>query len=151
MVDTNYEISSKTCALCFKDERTCILIEGDKKIIIEMPLNEYLNYNCNYYGSSFHGRVKGSQTTLGMKYKLPIIIEESKELIFFPTKSYKNKSCSWISLNNILGYEADDFSTLVTFTTGIVYKFDISIESFENQVLRATRLLMKLKNRKQNL
>ena len=85
---------------------------------------------------------------LGMKYKLPIIIEESRELVFFPTKAYNSENCSWIALNNIMKYEKSENGTTVTFNTGIKKNYEISIESFENQMLRATKLLLNLKNRK---
>lgn len=142
------EISSKTCALSFKSGKECTIIEGDREIDINMSLQEFMNYNCEYYGSSFEGRIKGSQLALGMKYKLPIIVEESREMIFFPTRAYNNENCSWISLNNIYSYKSQNSSTLVTFTSGKQYKFEISFESFENQVLRASKLLLILKNRK---
>ncbi len=148
MINTSLEISSKTCALSFKDEKECTIIEGDKELNIAMSLQDFINYNCEYYGSSFEGRVKGAQLALGMKYKLPIIIEESRELVFFPTRSYNSEKCSWISLNNISSYEEKNATTLVTFNSGKKHTFEISIESFENQMLRATKLLLTLKNRK---
>ena len=75
MVNLDYEITSKTCAVKYKHEKSCIVIEGDSEIFIDKPINKYLNYNCNYFGSSLEGRLKSSQMILGMKYKLPIIIE----------------------------------------------------------------------------
>lgn len=147
-MNTNLEISSKTCALNFKNENECTIIDGDKEITVNMSLQQFVNYNCEYYGSSFAGRIKGAKVALGMKYKLPIIIEESREIVFFPTKAYNSEKCSWIALNNISTYEAKNSSTLVTFTSGIKQLFEISQESFENQMLRATKLLLILKTRK---
>lgn len=151
MLNLDYEITTKTCAVKYRDERSCTVIEGENEIIINKPINKYLNYNCNYFGSSLEGRLKSSQMILGMKYKLPIIIEESREIVFFPTSSPRKQNCTWISLGNIDKYEKNDLSTVVTFTSGKKYKFDISIESFENQLLRASKLLLNLKNRKQKI
>ena len=145
------EISSKTCALSFKNENMSSFLEGTEEYNVEMPWQELINYNCEYYGSSFEGRVKGAQQSLGMKYKLPIIIEESREIVFFPTKAYNSDNCSWIALNNIAKYEKSKNSTIVTFNSGIKREYKISIESFENQMLRATKLLLNLKNRKLEL
>ena len=83
-----------------------------------------------------------------MKYKLPIVIEEKHEIIFFPTKSTNHKDCEWIALNNIYSYEKNGFSTVVTFKNGVKIPFNISIESFENQLLRASKLHLIIKNRK---
>lgn len=149
MENEKHEISTNTCAISYKEEEKCTIIEGKEKIDVDMNLQDYLNYNCEYYGSSFEGRHKGSQSILGMKYKLPIIIEESKEIVFFPTKAYNHIECAWISLHNITSYEQSSHSTIVTFNSGIKAKYNISLESFENQLIRANKLLLILKNRKQ--
>ena len=147
MKSADCEISSKTCAICYKSENECTVIEGKEEKALKINIQKYINYNCEYYGSSFEGRKKGSKFILGMKYKLPIIIEESREIIFFPTKAYEKAGCSWISLKNIVSYEGSK-KTKVTFNNGIQKEFDISLESFENQILRANKLLLILKNRK---
>lgn len=147
-MELEYEINSSTCAINYETETTCYVVEEKRKRKINKSLQQFLNYNCNYFGSSFEGRIKSAKLLLGMKYKLPIIIEESQEIIFFPTKSYRNK-CSWISLTKILKYEKKGKNTLVTFTSGKAEQYDISYESFENQVLRATKLLLILKNNKE--
>ena len=150
MKKTNYEITTQTCALKGKNKNQFLLIEDNKIQTVNMPLSKFLNHNCTYFGSSYEGRIKSSQLLLGMKYKLPIIVEESKEIIFFPTKSQENITCEWISLNNIEYFEKKNFSTVVTFKNGIKTTFDISIKSFENQFLRASKLKLLLKNRKVN-
>ncbi len=146
----NYEITTNTCALKGKNNKEFIIVEGKKAYKVNMNLSKFLNYNCTYFGSSYEGRLKSSKLLLGMKYKLPIVIEESKEIIFFPTKSTDHKDCEWISLNNIYSYEKKGFSTVVTFKTGVKIPFNISIESFENQLLRASKLHLIIKNRKVN-
>jgi len=150
MKQTNYEINTKTCALKGKTKNQFLLVENNKISTVNMSLSKFLNYNCTYFGSSYKGRIKSSQLLLGMKYKLPIIVEESREIIFFPTKSIDHVDCEWISLNNIKTFEKNNFSTVVTFKDGLKMTFDISIESFENQFLRASKLQLILKNRKIN-
>lgn len=147
MKSADYEISCKTYAICYKSKNECTVLEEKKEIKIKTNIQKFINYNCEYYGSSFEGRKKGSKSILGMKYKLPIIIEESREIIFFPTKAYEKEGCSWISLKNIISYEGNE-TTKVTFSSGIQKEFNISLESFENQILRANKLLLILKSRK---
>lgn len=153
MVTDIYEINSETCALIPENGQTTKIINGSKILTQPQNINTIVNYSCEYYGSSFDGRVKGSKAVLGMRYKLPIIIEESRELIFFPTTSYDNEKCAWISLQNISSYEQAGKSknkTKIVFKSGVTINYPISYESFENQLLRATRLLLILKNRKEN-
>ena len=148
MNNEQYEISSTTCALIPKFDLSTVIVEEEKSIHILMPIQKIIEYSCAYYGSSFQGRIIGLKYALGSKYKLPIIIEESKELIFFPTLSAENENCIWISLNNIINYQNCGNYTEITFKNNKKIKIEISYRSFENQMLRATKLLLILKSRK---
>ena len=83
------------------------------------------------YGSTCEGRIKGTKMILGSNYKVPIIIEETNEIIFFPTESAKNANCIWLSLNNIRSYEKSNGFTKVTFNSGKDLIIKMSISSFE--------------------
>ena len=143
-----YEINSKTCALISKEKDQTEIIEEDKTFIINKPVTKILKESCEYYGSSLEGRIKGSKTMLGMCYKLPIIVESSKELIFFPTTSPLNEECCWISIKNIKDYIAVDNNVVIKFKGNVTEKFPITYEALENQMFRSTKLMLLLKNRK---
>ncbi len=143
-----YEINSSTCALIPNSNFSTTIIEKSKKLIFQNSPQEIINYSCAYYGSSFKGRLCGSKQALGSKYKLPIIVEESREMIFFPTASYENANCAWISLKQVAHYENEKDGVKVFFQSGSSISLNISYESFENQILRATKLLLILKSRK---
>lgn len=150
MVINNYEINSTTYALIPENKKTTKVIEADQELSLESSVNKILDYSCAYYGSSFKGRLKGSKYALGSKYKLPIIVEETREMIFFPTTSYENEDCIWLSLNGVLEYKKEDNNTVLKFKNNKTITLPISYESFENQILRASRLLLILKSRKNN-
>lgn len=143
-----YEINSTTCALITENNFSTTIIDINGITNIEYPINKLIDYSCSYYGSSFKGRLEGAKTVLGSKYKLPIIVEETREIILFPTTSYKNNECAWISLKNISDYKKNGNKVTILFKTNHQIDLNISYESFENQVLRATKLLLILKNRK---
>lgn len=107
-----------------------------------------ISHSCEYFGSSLKGRLSGSKTMLGMGYKLPVIIEESKEIIFMPTMSVDHKECSWINIAHIQNYKAKDNNVVVSFSSGVKRELPISYFSFENQFFRASKLLLTLKMRK---
>lgn len=148
MVKENYEINASTCALIPKDDFSTIILEKNDTITTLTPIQKIINYSCAYFGSSFQGRINGSKHILGSKYKLPIIIEETKELIFFPTLSPENNECIWLSLTNITNYYNQQNKVIVKFNGNKQIELNISYESFENQMLRATKLLLILKSRK---
>lgn len=111
---------------------------------------EIVDESCQYYGSSYQGRYIGAKKLLEMDYKLPIIIDEVKEVIMFPTSSPKIENCHWICVNNIENYEKNRKNSIIKFTNKMTCEIVISLKSLENQIMRATMLLMKLKKRKTN-
>ena len=146
-----YEISSKTCALLAINSKETEVIEEENRFIIDHRATKIIKKSCEYYGCTLAGRLKGSQKQLGMKYKLPIVIENTNELIFFPTTSPRLEDCSWISLNNIKTYQKQGYGTLVEFNNGITIELEISLETLENQINRATRLMLVTRQRSKML
>ena len=143
-----YEFNKGTLAILPNGKESSLIYEDDSRYIIDdNPLN-IMEDSCKYFGSSYVGRYEGAKNILGVSYKLPIIIEETQELIFFPTNSPRLDNCSWISLKNINNYIKNDNKVLVNFKNGINLEFDLSIFSFENQIFRALRLENILKTRK---
>jgi len=144
------EVNRGTCAIISLDKEMCKIInESEKEQVLKMPTIDIIEYGCRFFGSSFAGRVEGSKFLLGSCYKLPIIIEEQNEMIFFPTHSYRNEKCAWISLNHINEYKKDDYGVKLKFNNGKIISLPISFESFEAQFFRATKLLLTLRKRKQ--
>jgi len=146
-----YEISKQTLAVIALNEETSKIIEEDKEFTINRSSKKIINDSCKFFGSSYEGRFQGTKTMLGISHKSPIIIEESSEIIFFPTSSPRLDMCSWISLNNIKDYYKDKKNTIINFSCGKVLNLDISYGIIDNQVLRATRLQIILKNKKNML
>lgn len=148
MLLDEYEISSATQAIVPLDEEKTMIYEEEGEYIITKPSNDIINYNCNFYGSSYDGRCEGTRSLLGIKSKLPIIIEESRNIIFFPTSSVRNKQSTWIALNKIESYHKNEKKCYIVFTDGRKVDFDISKFSLENQYCRAIMLKSKLDDRK---
>ncbi|MCM1370448.1 MAG: competence protein ComK [Clostridium sp.] len=144
----HYEINDSTLAIKPLNDATSIVYEKDRNFTINQKTTQIINYSCKYFGSSYQGRFEGAKDLLGMNYKLPIIIEESKEIIFFPTSSPRYENCCWISLKNIENYIKKDNSVIINFKNGVNLDFDLSINSLENQIFRALRLEKILKTRK---
>ena len=142
-----YEINSETLALLPISKNVTKVIEVNNNYIIKKSIIEVLETSCNYFGSSFKGRLEGSKSMLGSIYKPPIIIEESSNIIFFPTTGLSNEKCSWISLNNIRSYERVEGYTKVNFVKGKSIIVKMSFSSFEMQLLRATRFQNLLRQR----
>ena len=137
---SEYEIHSDTLAIIPVDSNSSKVIERDKIIFIKKNTTEIIDDSCKYFGSSFNGRHEGTKNMIGVNYKSPILIEETRNLIFFPTTSPRYKNCYWISLNNIKNYEKLNNYSKIIFNNELELSINISYGSLQNQILRATLL-----------
>ena len=124
------------------------IYEGNKSYLIKDNTLNIIKKSCEYFGSTFEGRRRGTRILTGYSTKSPIIIEESKDIIFFPTSSPRSKNCSWISLNNVKDYRKIDKNTEIIFKNMSKISVNISYYVFTNLILRATRLNYVLNERK---
>lgn len=143
----SYEINCDTLALVPISETETKVIERNNVFLVKKPVMEIIENSCEYFGSSYLGRHEGTKKLIGITYKAPIIIEETKNLIYFPTASPRLLDCIWISLNNIKGYESKNGKTELLFNNNKKMKLNVSFGSFDNQVLRATKLEAVLRKR----
>jgi competence protein ComK len=150
-IKENYEINTATLAILPLGSDTSVIYEEETEYTISKSPVKIINESCKYYGSSYRGRSEGTKRIVGYNYKAPIIVEESKNLIFFPTSSPRLEKCAWISLNNIKKYEKSENSTIIIFNNNKQIRIPISYFVFENQILRSTRLQNMFLKNKQNL
>ena len=144
-----YSINKDTLAVIPFGKDKSIIYEKDDCFLVNERPNKIMDDSCKYYGSSMVGRLKGTDALIGITYKAPIIIEEGKPLVFFPTSSPRLKKCAWISLNNISKYYYDDISrkSVIKFLNDETISFTMSYNILNNQVLKANRLEYVLRNR----
>ncbi|MBO6195105.1 MAG: competence protein ComK [Bacilli bacterium] len=143
----SYEVNCDTLALIPVSENETKIIERDNVFIVNKPVMEIIEDSCEYFGSSYLGRHEGTKKLIGITHKAPIIIEESKNLIYFPTSSPRLMNCIWIGLNNIKTYESNNGKTELLFDNNKKIRLNVSFGSFDNQVLRATKLESVLRKR----
>ena len=143
-----YEINKETAAIVGINEKFTKIVEKDNDYFISDVAYEVMDYSCQYFGSSYEGRVNGSKKMLGANYKLPIIVEESNNLIFFPISAADNPKCVWISLKWFDYVTKEGKETKIHLKNGKKISTKVSKNSIENQVLRASRLSLILNERK---
>lgn len=143
----NYEINKKTVALYAMNNKTRVY-EEDRNFVVDKTANEIMEESCEYFGSSYAGRKKGTENLIGVCYKAPIIVEETNNLIFFPTSSPKKKDCSWLKLTEVDRYYYRGNKLVVEFKNGEKILLDTTYGTIDNQILRSTRLESVLRGRK---
>lgn len=144
----DYEINSSTLAIVPLGEDISKVYEEEAEYIVSKSTNAIIKENCEFYGSSYEGRCKGTKKLTGIKSKFPIIIEESRNIIFFPTSSVRSDNNTWIALNNIKDYTEDKLNSKITFKNNENLDLDISYYSLDNQICRAHMLNSKLYDKK---
>ncbi len=146
----DYEINDETLAIMPDDLWNSMILEDDYKYEVNKTPLEILDYSCKYFGSSYPGRKDGSKDILNSSYKLPILVEDTRNIIFFPTSSPLDDNCIWISLSNIKDYKkVDKNKTEILFKNNKAIIVDVSYYSFNNQVMRASRLESIIRTRKE--
>ncbi|MDD2504954.1 MAG: competence protein ComK [Bacilli bacterium] len=142
-----YEINDKTLAVLPYNYNQSIVYEGKDCFILEKPVSKIMDNSCKYYGSTMEGRQKGATALTGINYKVPIIVSEENNVIFFPTTSPRLKECSWISLNNINKYYLKEDKIILEFLNKEKLELSISENILKNQILRAALLESAIKKR----
>ena len=145
----SYEINSSTlCIVPIDNNRSCVY-EFDNKYIVNMPCLKIIERSCLCFGSTFDGRREASCSLINSMHKVPIIIEETCDIIFFPTNSPRNNNCIWVSFNNFEGVDKiDSHSSMLYFKNYNQFKVDVSYFVITNQIIRCNRLKLEFNKRK---
>ena len=143
----SYEINYDTLAIIPINTRISKVIEKDRNLLVNKRSIDIIDDSCRYFGSTLKGRHEATKNLIGITYKSPIIIEESRNIIFFPTSSPRFNNCYWIALNKIKTSEKLDEFCQIIFNNNLELELNISYEILQNQILRATLLESTLKKR----
>ena len=136
----DYFITKSTIFMEFNGEST-IVHEKDKKIFFKgEKLEDILNNSCIYYGSTLRGRIISSKQFIGTNYKVPILVSEKNNLLFFYIKD--NDSIYWFNFLSIKSYHKVENKILVIFNNGQRLLLNVSYTIFHNQILRCSRLMV---------
>jgi competence protein ComK len=109
---------------------------------------EIIKKSCEYFSSSFEGRKDGTKQLIGITHKVPIVIDPTNFIYFFPTTSPTRSECIWISHEHIMDYQRiDSRQTRVIFQNKQSFILPVSRSSFSNQMLRTALLKTTLMQR----
>lgn len=146
-----YEIDLSTLMLIGIDDSRTLVVTLEKEFIVDECAKKIIYNSCKYFGSTLVERIKATQRVVNIRSKVPIIIENSRNIIFFPLKSCREKSNIWISFNNLVRYEKKDDVTYLYFKENKVQKLDFSYYIIDNQVTRSLLLDYEMNKRRKSL
>lgn len=137
----SYIINCETLLIMPLETKRSKVFESDESFVVNMNVLDIIKDSCLYFGSSFSGRREGTKTLIDCEIKVPIIIEDSRNIIFFPSSSFKNSKTIWISFNNLLKYtKCDSNFTLLNFKENNDIKINVKYNIIDNQIIRCIKL-----------
>ena len=147
---SNYEINTETLMIIPLSDEKSKVVEYDGEYIVDMLPLEIIKNSCLFFGCSFEGRRDAVKNMLGIDMKVPILVEDSKNIIFFPITSCIKENSIWISYQNLIKYsKLDKFSTVLYFYNNKSFNVKVKYNLVDNQVIRCIKLnslLLKRKN-----
>lgn len=144
-----YEISRGTLAIVPNDKENSVVYEDEERYIIDDKPFKIMEDSCKYFGSTYEGRKESARDILGAEYKVPIVVEDTDNLVVFPTTSPYSDECVWISLKRLKKFEkVDSCNTKIIFDNNKEIIVPCSFRTIENQLSRASRLDFIMRMRK---
>lgn len=148
MID--YEINSETLLIMPFSNGKSKIYEFDREFLTNRISNDIINDSCLFFGSTLEGRREAVKNILGIDLKVPILVEDTRNIIFFPTANCIHKNAIWISYQNLLKYyKFDEFSTVLCFRNNKQITVDVRYNIIDNQVIRCMKLESLLNKRRQ--
>jgi len=146
----DYEINIETLLIVPFAHGKSKIYEVDREYIIDSVTIDIIKNSCLFFGCSYDGRREAVKNILGIDMKVPILVEDSHNIIFFPTTSCVNKNSIWVSFQNLIKYsKVDEFSTTLFFKNGKHVVVDVKYNLIDNQVIRCLKLKSFIDNRKE--
>ena len=151
LLDT-YEINNETLLIMPVSGNKSKIIEVDGEVIVNKSCLSIIKDSCLYFGSSYEGRRDGVKYATGVEMKVPILIEESRNILFFPISSCVHDDSIWISFKNLVRYfKVDAKSTKLMFNKNKTFVVDVKYNLVDNQYIRCIKLCSILERRKRFL
>lgn len=138
-----YEINSSTLMLEYYDENKTKVYEFDREFVVNDSLFNIISNSCNFYGSTYDGRLASSKKILNTNIKLPVVVEDIKKIIFFPTRATYRHGSRWISFNNLDRIERvrkNSSLTRICFCNNKAYDIEISYDIVYRQLFNCLTL-----------
>ena len=146
-----FEIDLSTLIIIGLDDKTSKIISIDDEKIINESSRKIVDNSCRYFGSSLIERINNTKRLVKLSSKAPIMVEETKNIIFFPLYSTREKKNTWISFNNLDRYDKNGNKTTLYFKCGKKVDIDNSYYIVDNQVTRSLILDYEVNFRRKSL
>ena len=137
----NYEINTETLVILPYNNGKSKVYEYDGEHVVNCIPIDIIENSCLFFGASLEGRRAAVKEMLGIDMKVPVLIEDSKNIIFFPIANCIHKSSIWISYQNLVKYtKLDELSTVLYFQNNKQLVIEAKYNLVDNQIIRCAKL-----------
>ncbi|OMP67115.1 competence protein ComK [Domibacillus epiphyticus] len=146
--DEMFCIQSNTMLLQPVDsgQKTIVLESYKEPKLIHEKTFTIVRKSCLHYLSTYDGRKKASKQLLGVKTKLPLVIDHVGGIYLFPVSSHVKPDCVWISLAHVQNLNTvEKKQTEITFKDGQKAIVNASILVLFSQIHLAMELQKRTK------
>lgn len=120
---------------------TIVRYDGSREYIKETAA-EYLGRRCVMCGSTMKGRTEAVRQLTGWKQKIPVLISERTQEIWFPVISPDDPDCTWICCGRIVRVrESSPGCTCVIFDSGVQATVNAGVRTIRKQIRRCTSFI----------
>ena len=146
---SSYEVNMDTLVIVPVGKNRSKVYENGDVFIVKKSCRKIIEDSCLFFGCSYEGRKEGIKSLLNIDMKIPIVIEDTRNIIFFPISSCIREDSVWISYQNLIKYaKYNDISTTLYFKDSIKINVGCKYCLIDNQVIRCIKLEKLLLNRK---
>jgi competence protein ComK len=116
------------------------VLEEKEDFFVKASPSKMIDLACKFFGASLKGRQIGTKEISNMTHKLPISIDPSSGMYFFPTLSPINPKCAWLAHTHIQEIkEVGNQRTEIFFKNGLSIIVNVSYGSIMNQINRTAQ------------
>ena len=124
------------------------IIEVEDEFLSPFKPLDIIRNSCEYYGCDYEGRRNGTKQLVGYAHKIPIAIDPTNRIFFFPTTSPNRQECIWISHEHVKKpVRINPQETLILFNNNQSFELPVSCSSITSQLERTSYLRTKLMQR----
>ncbi|PPA70437.1 competence protein ComK [Jeotgalibacillus proteolyticus] len=145
LLDNDYYVRKTTFALLPAEHMThqTIIHDIQGTYYSNRTMKELLEEACLRGGSKMSGRLEAAKYTLGIRNKIPLIIDPFNHIYAFPTHSHKNLLNAWIFLDHIKAIKPHpEYSKQANFDlhNGLTITAKCSYSTAQSQFARTSQL-----------
>lgn len=115
---------------------TVLFADGSEKTL-HASASQYLEEKCLAHGSTMEGRQQCFAIRMQARQKLPVLVSETSNEIWFPLTSMKDPDVIWLNHGMILQAKTlSDNQCCILFVSGIAKEINCSARTVKKQMKR---------------